>query len=294
MGVTCILIAIIIILIAVIIGYKREFRRISKQINNNLDEYVNIKTKSVDKDIESLVENINLIFDSKQRIVAEKNKKEEELRASISNMSHDLRTPLTSIMGYLQMARLEEASEEEKNEYIDIVENRAKSLQQLISSFYDLSRIEGNEYNFNYKKVNLKNILCENIASFYNEFINNNINPIIEVDESIGDIISDEGAITRIFTNLIGNMIKYGESYVKITLKQKDDVIITEFINKTKDLTEENVDKLFDRFYTVDKSRSDRNTGLGLYITRVLVEKLGYSINSTLKNEELTIRILWK
>ena len=72
MGITCILILIIIVLIAVIIGYKREFKRISKQINNNLDEYVNIKTKSVDKDIEYLVENINLIFDSKQRIVAEK------------------------------------------------------------------------------------------------------------------------------------------------------------------------------------------------------------------------------
>lgn len=294
MGITCILILIIIVLIAVIIGYKREFRRISKQINNNLDEYANIKTKSVDKDIEYLVENINLIFDSKQRIVAEKNKNEEELRASIANMSHDLRTPLTSIMGYLQMARLEEVSEGEKNEYIDIVENRTKSLQQLISSFYDLSRIEGNEYNFNYKKVNLKNILCENIAAFYNDFINNNINPIIEVDENIRDIISDEGAITRIFTNLIGNIIKYGESYVKITLKQKDDVIITEFINKTTDLTEENVDKLFKRFYTVDKSRSDRNTGLGLYITKVLVEKLGYSINATLKNEELIIQILWK
>lgn len=294
MGITCILILIIIVLIAVIIGYKREFRRISKQINNNLDEYANIKTKSVDKDIEYLVENINLIFDSKQRIVAEKNKNEEELRASIANMSHDLRTPLTSIMGYLQMARLEEVSEEEKNEYIDIVENRTKSLQQLISSFYDLSRIEGNEYNFNYKKVNLKNILCENIAAFYNDFINNNINPIIEVDENIRDIISDEGAITRIFTNLIGNIIKHGESYVKINLKQKDDVIITEFINKTTDLTEENVDKLFKRFYTVDKSRSDRNTGLGLYITKVLVEKLGYSINATLKNEELIIQILWK
>ena len=235
-----------------------------------------------------------MIFDSKQRIVAEKNKNEEELRASIANMSHDLRTPLTSIMGYLQMARLEEVSEGEKNEYRDIVENRTKSLQQLISSFYDLSRIEGNEYNFNYKKVNLKNILCENIAAFYNDFINNNINPIIEVDETIRDIISDEGAITRIFTNLIGNIIKHGESYVKITLKQKDDVIITEFINKTTDLTEENVDKLFKRFYTVDKSRSDRNTGLGLYITKVLVEKLGYSINATLKNEELIIQILWK
>ena len=141
MGITCILILIIIVLIAVIIGYKREFRRISKQINNNLDEYANIKTKSVDKDIEYLVENINLIFDSKQRIVAEKNKNEEELRASIANMSHDLRTPLTSIMGYLQMARLEEVSEGEKNEYIDIVENRTKSLQQLISSCSSISCI---------------------------------------------------------------------------------------------------------------------------------------------------------
>ena len=94
----------------------------------------------------------------------------------------------------------------------------------------------------------------EKDSTAYQHFINNNINPIIEVDENIRDIISDEGAITRIFTNLIGNIIKHGESYVKITLKQKDDVIITEFINKTTDLTEENVDKLFKRFYTVDKS----------------------------------------
>lgn len=294
MAMTYILIAIIIVLIAIIIGYKREFRRIKKEINNNLNDYVNIKTKSVDKDLEALVAEVNLIFDSKQKVVAEKNKREEELRASIANMSHDLRTPLTSIMGYLQMIRLENVSENDKNEYMDIVEKRTKSLQQLISSFYDLSRIEGNEYNFNYKKVNLSNILCENIAVFYNDFINNNIEPIIEIDENIKEIISDEGAITRIFSNLIGNMIKHGENFVKITLKQQDDVIITEFINKAIGLTEENVDKLFDRFYTVDKSRSDRNTGLGLYITKVLVEKLGYNIIAKIDNENLVIKIIWK
>ncbi|WP_195988285.1 HAMP domain-containing sensor histidine kinase [Clostridium sp. D53t1_180928_C8] len=294
MGIICILIAIIIVLIAIIIGYKREFRRIRKEINNNLNDYINIKTKSVDKDLEALVAEVNLIFDSKQKVVAEKKKTEEELRASIANMSHDLRTPLTSIMGYLQMIRLENISENDKNEYMDIVEKRTKSLQQLISSFYDLSRIEGNEYNFQYKKVNLNNILCENIAIFYNDFINNNIEPIIESDEDIKEIISDEGAITRIFSNLIGNMIKHGENFVKITLKQEEDVIITEFINKATELTEENVDKLFERFYTVDKSRSDRNTGLGLYITKVLVEKLGYNITATIDNENLVIKIIWK
>ena len=145
------LIGIIIVLIAIIIGYKREFKRINKEITNNLDEYVNIKTKSVDKDVENLVQSINLIFDSKQKVVSEKKKSEDELRASITNMSHDLRTPLTSIMGYLQMIKSEKSSETDKKEYMDIVEKRTKSLQQLISSFYDLSRIEGNEYKFNYK-----------------------------------------------------------------------------------------------------------------------------------------------
>ena len=288
------LIAIIIFLITIIIGYKREFRRINKQITENVDEYANIKTKSVDKDIENLVESINLIFDSRQKIVAEKNKNEEKIRQSISNMSHDLRTPLTSIIGYLQMIKSEKSSEADKKEYMDIVEKRTKSLQQLISSFYDLSRMEGNEYNFNYKKVNLSSILCENIAVFYNDFRNNNIEPIIEIDENVKDIISDDGAINRIFSNLITNMIKHGESFVKITLKQENDMIITEFTNKATGLTAENVDKLFDRFYTVDNSRSDRNTGLGLYITKILVEKLGYNIIAQLDNEILKIKIIWK
>lgn len=290
----CGLIGVIIILLLVILGYKREFNKVSNQIVESLDEYINIKTTSVDKDIERLVENINLIFDEKQKIVAEKNKNEEELRASISNMSHDLRTPLTSIMGYLQMIRSNNTSDEEKEEYMDIIEKRTQSLQKLISSFYDLSRIEGSEYNFNYKKVNLNNILCDNVALFYNDFINNNIEPIIELDENIKDIICDEDAVARIFSNLIGNMIKHGESFVKITLKQKEDVIITEFINKTTTLSEENVDKLFDRFYTVDKSRTDRNTGLGLYITKVLVNKLGHSIYAKLEDDKLKITIEWK
>lgn len=288
------LIVIIGILSAIILGYKREFRRINKEIINNLDEYINLKTTSIDKDVENLIQSINLIFDSKQKIVAEKKENEEKLRASITNMSHDLRTPLTSIIGYLQMIKSEKQSEADKKEYIEIVERRTKSLQQLINSFYDLSRIEGNEYKFNYKKVNLSNVLCENIAVFYNDFINNNIEPIIEVEENIKEIISDDVAISRIFSNLIGNMIKHGGNFVKITLKQEDNLIVTEFINNVTEVTEENLDKLFDRFYTVDNSRSDKNTGLGLYITKILVERLGYFIDAKMEEENLIIRIVWE
>lgn len=288
------LIVIIGILSAIILGYKREFRRINKEIINNLDEYINLKTTSIDKDVENLIQSINLIFDSKQKIVAEKKENEEKLRASITNISHDLRTPLTSIIGYLQMIKSEKQSEADKKEYIEIVERRTKSLQQLINSFYDLSRIEGNEYKFNYKKVNLSNVLCENIAVFYNDFINNNIEPIIEVEENIKEIISDNVAISRIFSNLIGNMIKHGGNFVKITLKQEDNLIVTEFINNVTEVTEENLDKLFDRFYTVDNSMSDKNTGLGLYITKILVERLGYFIDAKIEEENLIIRIVWE
>ena len=114
------------------------------------------------------------------------------------------------------------------------------------------------------------------------------------MEEDIKEIISDEGAIIRIFSNLIGNMIKHGENYIKISLKQENDIIVTEFTNKATGLTQENVDKLFERFYTVDNSRSDRNNGLGLYITKVLVEKLGYNITAKLDNENLKIKIVWK
>lgn len=288
------LIVIIGILSAIILGYKREFRRINKEIINNLDEYINLKITSIDKDVENLIQSINLIFDSKQKIVAEKKENEEKLRASITNMSHDLRTPLTSIIGYLQMIKSEKQSESDKKEYIEIVERRTKALQQLINSFYDLSRIEGNEYKFNYKKVNLSNILCENIAVFYNDFINNKIEPVIEIEENIKEIISDDIVISRIFSNLIGNMIKHGGSFVKIALREENSLIVTEFINNVTEITEENLDKLFDRFYTVDNSRSDKNTGLGLYITKILVEKLGNCIYAKIEEKNLVIRIEWK
>ena len=186
-----IMLIIILILCGIIIGYKKEFRNVSKQINDNLDDYINIKTKSIDKDVEKVVASVNLVFDSKQKIVAQKDENEGELRASICNISHDLRTPLTSIMGYLQMIKSGKISEEEKEEYLDIVLKRTKGLQDLISSFYELSRIEGNEYKFEFKTVNLNNILCENIALFYNDFIYNDIEPMIEIQDNVTNIISD-------------------------------------------------------------------------------------------------------
>lgn len=287
------LIILIIILLTNIINNKREIRFITKQIEDNKKEYINLRTKAVDKEIENLVTKINLLYDENQRVNAEKKKVEEEIRTSVANISHDLRTPLTSIMGYIQLLKLENLAKEEKKEYIDIIERRTKTLQVLISSFYDLSRIENNEYKFNLEKVNLSKILCENVVGFYNDFVSNLIEPIIEIDENVPDIISDKKAVVRIFANLINNMIKHGKDHVKISLKIDNGFMITEFINGTSDLKDADISKLFNRFYTVNKSRNDRNTGLGLAITKSLVEQLGNEIKAQLISNDLVITIKW-
>ena len=283
----------ILLLIFYIIRMKKELSSISKQIEESKGEYINVHTNAINNEVEKLVQDINYLYDNSQKIQANNKKIEDELRKSISNISHDLRTPLTSIRGYIQLIKDDSVTEKEKAEYIKIVEKRAEHLQNLITSFYDLSRLNNSEFKFNFKKINLKTILCDSIAMYYNDFVEKHIEPTIEIDEKIDDIISDEGAVERIFSNLIGNMLKYADKNIKISLSQEKKYIVSKFENLAPNLKEEDMDKLFDRFYTADKSRSDKNTGLGLAITKVLIEKLGHKIDAKLVNGSLIIEIKW-
>ena len=285
---------IILILFFYIRRYKKEINYISNQIEKNKGEYINIYTKATSNSIEKLVTRINYLYDSSQRIQAENKRIEEELRKSIANISHDLRTPLTSIIGYVELLKDESISKEEKQKYIEIIDRRSKNLEELISSFYDLSRISSNEFNFHLEKINLKDILCDSIAVSYNDFINNNIEPIIKIDNNISDIISDEKLVKRIFANLIGNILKHGARNVIIALHEEKDYIVSSFINYAPLLNEEDAKRIFERFYTADKSRGDRNTGLGLAIVKEISERLGNKISSRLIDGNLNIEIKWK
>lgn len=294
MGIKSVLIFLIICLVFYIVRIKLEIKNISRQIREWSGENVNIKTNYIDNEIEELVKDINGIYDENQKVRAENKRMDEELRRSISNMSHDLRTPLTSISGYIQLIKNDKSSEAEKRKYLDIVDKRARSLQRLITNFYDLSRLNSNDYIFNFKNINLKDILVENIATYYGSFISNHIEPSIEIQDNTSNIISDENAVNRVFSNLIGNMIKHGGKFISINLKEEENFIVTEFINSVDHSEEIQVHKIFDRFYIGDKSRTKNNTGLGLAITKTFVEKLGHNISAKLDNDKLYIEIIWK
>lgn len=288
-GVSCIFITLYLLT-------QREIRNITSQLENITlkDTNAKILLSSSNKEIKNLAIEINKSIDEKNSTQVEHRRMEKELRQAIANVSHDLRTPLTSIMGYLQLMGDKSISQEEKEQYRIIVEKRAKALQLLITSFYDLSRLEANEYNFDLKPIKLNNLLYDIIASFYNDLLNKKIEPIIDIDSKPVIIIGDENAVRRIFSNLIQNIIKYGKNVVFICLKEYEDKIITTFKNDGCTLNSEDADKLFERFFIGDKSRSGQSTGLGLAITKKLVEQMENRIYAEVNEGELTITIEWR
>lgn len=253
-----------------------------------------VLVSSNDSLIENLALEINESLEQKLKAEAEHKKMELELRQAIANISHDLRTPLTSIMGYIQLIEDDTLSEAERKKYLDIVKNRPKALQLLIGSFYDLSRLEAGECKFQLKSINLYNLICNITTSYYKDFSSRGIEPEIDLEANTKPIIADENAVSRIFSNLIQNMLKYGSDKVSITLKQTNSYVSTVFANKAPNLKEEDVPRLFERFYTDDKTRTEKSTGLGLSITKQLVEQMGHVISADLKHGRLNIEIKWK
>lgn len=292
-------ICLIIILIIVITLYLiliKEIVDIKDQLKYIKDKETNLKVlfKAGGKRIKELIVEINEIIKLKQEKEIEHRKIEIEMKQSISNISHDLRTPLTSIMGYLQLMEDSDISQLEKDEYMNIVKERTKALQILIASFYDLSRLEGKEYKFNLELINLPNLIFDLIASFYNDFVNKGIEPIINIDENVPEVIGDENAVRRVVLNLIQNIIKHGEREVLIILKSNEDEIITTFTNDAISLSEEDSKLIFKRFFTADRTRNGQSTGIGLAVTKELVEQMGHKIYSEFNDGKLSIIIKWK
>ncbi|MDQ0151196.1 sensor histidine kinase [Eubacterium multiforme] len=267
-------------------------KKIKKINESNTNEIITIS--SPNKNIENLAFEINNILKSKRDMECKYKELDLELRQAIANISHDLRTPLTSIMGYIQLLKDENISKDDKKEYINIVEKRSYVLKNLISSFYDLSRLQASEYDLELEKVNLHDILCEIIAAFYNDIENKGLEPVVEIEESNSLVLGDKIAINRIFTNLIQNILKYGKGRVKIVLKEEKDYIVTAFSNEENEIKEDEVNRIFERFFTGDRMRTGQNTGLGLAITKILVEEQGNKIFAEKKDNILTIKILWK
>ncbi|MDL2225237.1 HAMP domain-containing histidine kinase [Eubacteriales bacterium OttesenSCG-928-M02] len=244
--------------------------------------------------MEELVLEINNSIKKGRSVHWESQRSERDLRHAIENVSHDLRTPLTSILGYLQLIEDPRTLPEERAQYFRIVRTRAATLEQLINQFYDLSRVQANEYNFRIAPMDLSQLLMEQMAAYYQDFTQRGMEPHLDILEGAPRVLADEGAAVRILTNLIQNILKHGVGRVDIALKVEGGNVVTTFTNDAPQLDPMDVPQLFERFFTVDRMRTGQNTGLGLAIVKAMADQMGQEIWADAKDGRLTIGIRWR
>ncbi|HAT4246141.1 TPA: HAMP domain-containing histidine kinase [Clostridium perfringens] len=286
---------ILIVLLIIFILKTKEINRLTLELKklNREGKIEKLRLSLPNKNIENLVVEINTLIDDKRKMENIYKEKDMELREAIANMSHDLRTPLTSIMGYVYLLNDDKLDKEERKEYLKIIEKRSLVLNDLITNFYGLSRIQADQYEIKFEPVNLELVLGEIIAAFYETLDYKFGEPEINIEEGLGPVLGDKQALNRIFTNLIENIIKHGEGEVKISLKKKNKYIVMEFSNKAEELESKDVNRIFEKFFTKDRMRTGQNTGLGLAIVKLLVEKQGQKIEAEKVGNRLVINIIW-
>lgn len=286
---------ILIVLLIIFILKTKEINRLTLELKklNREGKIEKLRLSLPNKNIENLIAEINTLIDDKRKMENIYKEKDMELREAIANMSHDLRTPLTSIMGYVYLLNDDKLDKEERKEYLKIIEKRSAVLNDLITNFYGLSRIQADQYEIKLEPVNLELVLGEIIAAFYETLDYKFGEPEINIEEGLGPVLGDKQALNRIFTNLIENIIKHGEGEVKISLKKKNKYIVMEFSNKAEELEPKDVNRIFEKFFTKDRMRTGQNTGLGLAIVKLLVEKQGQKIEAKKVGNRLVINIIW-
>lgn len=294
-----VLIVLLALLCAVLIGRQitlerglhRAARRMREQMADETTARLSLPCPSAGA--EELLVCLNELLELRQEERAVYHRKEQELRQQIANVSHDLRTPLTSILGYLQLLEGEGLSPGKRVEYLSVIEGRARTLQTFIAAFYDLSRIEGGELPLERDKVDLGRALSDQLAAAYEQIEESGLVMEVDIAPDMPPVWADGGAVTRIFSNLLTNALRHGEDTLAVKLYREGNAVVSAFSNRADGLTAEDAAHVFERFYTADKMRTGQSTGLGLAIVKALAERMGHTAAARWENGVFTVEVRW-
>ncbi len=206
-----------------------------------------------------------------------------ELKAAVTNISHDLRTPLTAICGYLELLEGEDKSPQAA-EYLEIIQGRTLLLRQLTEELFRYCVVLSDPDGLAAEPVSLNAALENSLAAFYAELTERGIQPQVRMPPEKVVRRLDRAALSRVFSNLLSNAVKYSDGDLEVTLTPRGAVV---FANSSRSLSSVEVQKLFDRFYTVEAAR--KSTGLGLSIARALTERMGGELTAEYREGKLYI-----
>ena len=241
-----------------------------------------------------------LINDMNEVLVEDKKRIEDversmvSIRETISELSHDLRTPLTSAGGYAEMLRSISLTEEEKYRYLDVIIERQNTTNHLINQLYYYSRLKTDSVKLENEELDLRKIVTSVIALYYVDFEKQKTEPEVDIDEKKMPVMGDKDGFTRIFSNIISNALSHGEGSYRISLKDTDEGYLFSMTNRASKMTAEDAEKVFERYFTKDPVRTGSNSGLGLTISKTLTERMGGSIKAALEDGIFRIEVLFQ
>ena len=291
--VVCIVLAIVcIVLIGHIVSLKIEMRRVKKELKLNCNKNYNrqITVSLIDKDFSELAAEMNRTLDYQKQLKLESERAEKSLKQSVSDIAHDLRTPLTVIKGNLQMIEHEGNLTERELGYLRICEEKSDAMKQMADEFFELSVLESDSTEAVLSRVNLTNLLMQFIADNEAVIRSCHLKPDIVFPERTVFVQADEQLLVRMFSNLLNNIIKYAEDEFRIMLEIADNkcrVVFSNCVNNTNI----DVEHLFERTYRADKSRHAASAGLGLYIVKLLAQKQGAEVSAEIKENILSLNL---
>ncbi|MCI9338396.1 MAG: HAMP domain-containing histidine kinase [Lachnospiraceae bacterium] len=234
-----------------------------------------------DKELERLMKSVNGMLEQIRREHLAYEKREREFRQQIENISHDLRTPLTVILGYLKWLRSPAGNTSFRlPETLDILERSARSMEHLVSQFYAFSCLNGPDFALETERLDISRLLRESLAEHCRLLEKPGFRLDCRLPEHPVAVQGNRDALERVFANLIQNAARYAHSYLDIRMSDSCGQVLICFENDSLEIREHDVPNLFDRFYRNDGSRGKGGSGLGLPIAKSLAEAMGGSLTA--------------
>ncbi len=282
-----IVLCISIFLVMKILIIRQEIKNIGESLSNIIDIDTNnlITVSTNDKKLKELANLLNNSLKELRKLELEYKNGNKELKSSITNISHDLRTPLTAIRGYLDLMDSSNLTVKQIK-YLEIIDSKVKDLTSLTEQPFDFSKVLDIDKEIEKVNVCINNVLEETLASFYGVFKKNNIKPSIEICNEKVIRLLNENMLKRIFENIISNAVKYSEGCFNVKLYYNGTI---EFSNKTTKIDSISLEKIFDRYYTVRNAK--KSNGIGLSIAKQLVELNNGEIIAKYKDNCLIIKV---
>lgn len=287
-----ILLIVIILLFIAFMYYRRQVLRLSRQmafINENRTQM--LLTSDINyQEFSLLIREINKRIVEINALQSEFYRKENEIKEMMANISHDIRTPLTSLDGYFQLLA-DAKTDEERERYITIIKTRIESLNDMLEELFTYTKLQNEGYEPEFSKINFSKTVFDACFSFYDEFSVKGIEPKIDFSKEQLFINANEEAMRRVIQNVIKNAVVHGAKEVSFSLNRVGERAVFACSNRMSENDNIDLNRIFTRFYKADEARTKSSSGLGLAIAHDFTLKLGGSISAEINEGFFTIRI---